>query len=128
MMLAYIILYDFSFTNMQLSYVCKHTSGYVYFWIKFPSLAPFETLPTVPLWMPGPECGNMCLLLLFLHISKCYVFTSSFTETSSRPHSLFQPWQLVHSQLCMTGRTTGSLSPLSHCRLRKRTGLSGSKR
>lgn len=85
--------------------------------------------------MMRPSPGNRSHLAWHLYLSCSRSFLSIHTHSHSHRHTQHTqrldrspPWQLVHSQLWITGRTTGSLSPLSHCRLRKRTGVSGSRR
>lgn len=86
MMLAYIILYDFSFTNMQLSYVCKHTSGYVYFWIKFPC----------PVWNTSCRSSLDAGTWVWKHVSPATIFTYNLNAMCSHRHSQRHPLGHIH--------------------------------
>lgn len=86
MMLAYIILYDFSFTNMQLSYVCKHTWGYVYFWIKFPC----------PVWNTSYRSSLDAGTWVWKHVSPATIFTYNLNAMFSHRHSQRHPLGHIH--------------------------------
>lgn len=89
--------------------VCKRTSLAFPFCLKSMLLARSQ------------HCALICLFVYSLSI--CLIFISTWeTDMQIPPAQCSSPWQLVHSQLVMTGRKTCSLSPLAHCRLRKRTG------
>lgn len=124
---TYITLSVKSYYHVEKKNTLQHTSTYVLFSVRLPDFPCLDQAFHFPTF---PVCKHVSRVAIF-YINSNSGFSHCRERWTSKSVSHIHyspPWQLVHSQLWMTGRTTGSLSPLSHCRLRKRTGVSGSRR